>query len=126
MKIVTKHESPVTDDIPISISSSRDEILFVSKNCIHCRRNSPLIENKSAAAAKLIRWLQRIIPVSIFLNFFGCFHISKKNIKHKRRNSSHREKNSAATDKGNHLLQKIIPLSPHPLLQRIRFLGVTY
>jgi hypothetical protein len=43
---------------------------------------------------------------------------------HKRRFSSHREKNSAATDKENHLLQKIIPLSLHPLLQRIRFLGV--
>jgi hypothetical protein len=45
MKIVTKHESSVRDDIPLSISSLRDEILLVSKNFIHCRRNSPLIDN---------------------------------------------------------------------------------
>jgi hypothetical protein len=31
MKIVTKHEPSVTDDIPLSISSSRDEILLVSE-----------------------------------------------------------------------------------------------
>jgi hypothetical protein len=31
MKIVTKNESSVTDDIPRSISSSRDEILLVSE-----------------------------------------------------------------------------------------------
>jgi hypothetical protein len=31
MKIETKHESSVTYDIPLSISSSRDEILLVSE-----------------------------------------------------------------------------------------------
>jgi hypothetical protein len=32
-----------------------------ARNFIYCRRNSPLTGNKSAAAAKIIRWLQRII-----------------------------------------------------------------
>jgi hypothetical protein len=49
----------MTDDIPRSISSSRDEILLVSEEF-----HLPLIENKSAAASKLIRWLERIIPPS--------------------------------------------------------------
>jgi hypothetical protein len=78
IKIVTKNESSVTDDVLRSRSSSR-------------------IENKYAPAAKLICWLHRIIPLSQYFNIFGCFHISEKNIIHRIRTSLYR-KSFAAKD----------------------------
>jgi hypothetical protein len=103
MKIVTKNDFSVTNAIPHSLSSSRDKIHRRSaKNFIYCRRNSPLIENKSSEAVKLMRWLQMIIPLSQHFNFFGCFHISEKNIIQRRKTSGTKEEI--------HLIERKIPL----------------
>jgi hypothetical protein len=83
-------------------------LLFVMKfyssarNFIYCFfYNSLFIENKSTAAAKLDRWLQRIIPLSQHFNFSGCFHISEKNIIHRR---------TSCTKEEIHLIEIKIPL----------------
>jgi hypothetical protein len=52
-----------------------------ARNSIYNRRKSPLIENKSAAAAKLISWLQRIISQSQHINlFFFCVFTYQRRI----------------------------------------------